>query len=225
MKILASLLLMPLLTLVQPADAMELTVAGMTVKVPVLSLQQSRFGTTARQQYDFSCGSAALATLLSHHYNFAISERTIFEKMYRAGDQQVIRKQGFSMLDMQRFLLANGFHADGFEQPVEKLMEAGLPAIVLISEKGYNHFVVIKGMADGRILLGDPSSGTRSVALSRFKALWQNKLLFLIHDYKGAAVFNSASDWRVAPSARLAEGISRSGLEGVTLMKLGDGEF
>ena len=205
--------------------AMDMMVAGMAVKVPVASLQQSRFGTTARQQYDFSCGSAALATLLSHHYNYPISEKIIFEQMYRVGNQKVIRKQGFSLLDMQRFLAARGFKADGFEQPVEKLMEAGLPAVVLISEKGYNHFVVIKGMVDGRILLGDPSNGTRSIGLSRFHEIWQNKLLFVIHDFNGVAAFNAVADWRVAPTARLAEGISRSGLEAVTLMKHGAGEF
>ena len=207
------------------ASGMDMSVGGLNVRLPVTSLQQVRFATTARQQYDFSCGSAALATLLSHHYNYPINEKTIFEQMFRTGNQPLIRKQGFSMLDMKRFLAVRGFKADGFEQPLEKLAEAGLPAIVLISEKGYNHFVVVKGMADGRILLGDPSSGTRAIALSRFKEMWQNKLLFVIHDYKGAAAFNATSDWRASPTARLAEGISRSGLEAVTLLKHGTGEF
>ena len=207
------------------AAAMDMTVGGMTVKLGVTSMQQSRFKTTTRQQYDFSCGSAALATLLSHHYNYSVSEQVVFEQMYRNGDQTLIRKQGFSLLDMQRFLLTRGYRSDGFEQPLEKLLAAGLPAIVLISDKGYHHFVVIKGMADGRILLGDPASGTRAIALSRFNGMWQNKLLFVIHDFKGDVAFNAVADWRVAPSARLADGISRTGMEGVTLMKYGAGEF
>lgn len=224
-RVLAGLAPALALTIACKAGAMDMAVPGIIVRMPIKSLQEVRFNTTARQQFDFSCGSAALATLLSHHYNYPISERAIFENMYRDGDQTIIRKQGFSLLDMQRFLAGRGFKADGFEQPLEKLLEAGLPAIVLVSENGYNHFVVVKGMSDGRILLGDPSRGTRSVSLSDFKQLWHNKLLFVIHDYKGLANFNSPSDWRAAPMARLAEGISRSGLESVTLFKHGVGEF
>lgn len=219
------LALAPVMVIMCDAGAMDMSVPGLNARMSVKSLQEVRFNTTARQQFDFSCGSAALATLLSHHYNYPISEQVVFEHMYKDGDQRIIRKQGFSLLDMQRFLAARGFKADGFEQPLEKLLDAGLPAIVLVSEKGYNHFVVVKGMSDGRILLGDPSRGTRSIALSDFKQLWQNKLLFVIHDYKGFANFNSPTDWRAAPVARLAEGISRSGLESVTLFKHGAGEF
>ncbi len=34
----------------------------------VVSVKEARFTTTQRQQFDFSCGSAAVATLLTHHY-------------------------------------------------------------------------------------------------------------------------------------------------------------
>ena len=211
--------------LVANTSAMDLSVLGTNVKLPVTSMLEGRFKTTTRQQYDFSCGSAAVATLLSHHFNQPISEKAVFEFMYGAGNQNVIRKQGFSMLDMQRFLATRGFRADGFELPLEKLIDAKLPAIVLISEKGYNHFVVVKGLADGRILLGDPSRGTRSVALDYFKSVWQNKLLFVIHNYRGIPTFNADADWRAAPSAVLAEGVGRIGLDVLTIPKHGTGEF
>lgn len=207
------------------ANAMDLPVAGTSMSLPVTSLLQERFKTTTRQQYDFSCGSAAVATLLSHHFHQPVSEQLVFEFMFRNGDQNVIRKQGFSLLDMQRFLAARGFRADGFELPLEKLIEAKLPAIVLVSEKGYNHFVVIKGLVDGRILLGDPSRGTRAVAVEHFKSIWQNKLLFVIHDYQGVPVFNADADWRAAPIAVLAEGVGRIGLDVLTMPKHGSGEF
>jgi predicted double-glycine peptidase len=133
---------------------------GAYYSVPVKSIKEVRRASTMLQQYDFSCGSAALATLLTHHYDYPANERAIFEDMYTRGDQQKIRKEGFSLLDMKNFLEARGFHADGFQQPLEKLAEAGIPAIVLISENGYNHFVVVKGLRGDRILLGDPASGT-----------------------------------------------------------------
>lgn len=56
---------------------------------------------------------------------------------------------------MKTLLNEHRFQADGFELPFFKLLEFSLPAIVLIDEKGYRHFVVIKGRRDGRILIGD----------------------------------------------------------------------
>jgi predicted double-glycine peptidase len=210
----------------QAATAIEIaTPGGLRMVLPVKSMKEVRFAATVRQQYDFSCGSAALATLLSHHYGYPVSEQVVFEQMFLKGDQQKIRQQGFSLLDMQRFLASRGFHADGFELPLEKLIEEKLPAIVLVTDKGYSHFVVIKGIADGRILVGDPSSGARAVSLARFKELWSNKLLFVIHGFDGKITFNRAADWRAAPLAPVSEGIARNGLDGLTLPKFGPGDF
>ena len=58
---------------------------------------------------------------------------------------------------MKRYLAAHGFEADGFEQPLDKLDEARVPAIVLINENGYHHFVVVKGVQADRVLIGDPA--------------------------------------------------------------------
>jgi predicted double-glycine peptidase len=212
--------------LAPPAPAMDLSTPGIAqLSVNVKSLRATRCATPTRQQYDFSCGSAALATLMTHHYGTPVSEAAIFERMFLDGDQAKIRREGFSMLDMQRYLARRGFKADGFELPLSKLMEAKLPAIVLLSENGYHHFVVIKGAADGRVLVGDPSSGTRALALERFQALWPSKLLFVIHGQAGKATFNGSADWQAAPVAPLAQGIDRAGLAGVTMARHGPGEF
>jgi hypothetical protein len=208
------------------AHAAEVPVAGgRTFDVPVRSMKALRFASTLRQQYDFSCGSAALATLLTHHYGYPVSESTVFAAMWAQGDQSKIRREGFSLLDMQRYLASIGFRADGFRLPLDKLVEAGLPAIVLITETGYNHFVVIKGALDGRILLGDPSSGTRSLSRERFEAVWPTRLLFVIHTAPTQPSFNLAADWRAAPHAPLADAVARTAQGGVDLPKFGPGDF
>jgi predicted double-glycine peptidase len=126
---------------------------------------------------------------------------------------------------MKNFLEARGFHADGFQQPLEKLAEAGIPAIVLISENGYNHFVVIKGLRGDRILIGDPASGTRVMPRELFEGIWKNKLLFVVHNRIEQARFNLASDWSAAPLAPLASGVGRDSLSNITLPKFGPGDF
>jgi predicted double-glycine peptidase len=72
--------------------------AGGTYSVPVTSMKELRFRGTTRQQYDFSCGSAALATLLTSHYGFPVSEEDVFKEMYARGDKDKIRREGFSPL-------------------------------------------------------------------------------------------------------------------------------
>ena len=212
-------------TLPVRAGTLELAGIGGKYAVPVTSLKEARFKATLRQQYDFSCGSAAVATLLTHQYDYPVSEQAVFEEMFAHGDRQKIQKEGFSLLDIKLYLEAHGFKADGFEQPLQKLADSHLPAIVLISEKGYHHFVVVKGMRDGRILIGDPSNGTRAITRSSFESIWVNKLLFVIHNKQELAKFNDTADWRVAPRAPLGEGINHDGLANVTLPKFGPGDF
>ncbi len=209
-----------------PAAALELPgIGGVRLNVPASSLKAIRFRSTLRQQYDFSCGSAALATLLTHHYGQPVTEQQVFEQMYLRGDQKKIRREGFSMLDMQRFLAARGLRADGFRLPLQKLIDARVPAIVLVADKGYHHFVVVKGVAGGRILLGDPSSGTRAMSVAAFETIWVGKLLFVIHGHTGPVLFNSLADWRAAPGAPLASAIDRSAVAALTLPKHGPGDF
>ncbi len=207
------------------AQAADFSAGGASFVVPVASLKEARFRSTVRQQYDFSCGSAALATLLSHHYDFPVTEQEIFRDMYLRGDQPRIRREGFSLLDMKRYLATRGFTADGFEQPLDQLAQAGLPAIVLVADNGYRHFVVVKGVQGQRVLLGDPAGGTRALSRQGFEAIWQNRLLFVIHSRPGKPRFNATEDWRVAPQAVLADGILRDSLRGVTLPKLGASDF
>lgn len=199
--------------------------SGMRVGMPVKSMKDLRFQATLRQQYDFSCGSAALATLLTYHYATPTSEQEAFTAMFASGDQQKIRREGFSLLDMQRFLKSRGFTANGFLLPLDKLIEAKLPAIVLVSDNGYHHFVVVKGFEDGRILLGDPSRGTRVMARARFESIWANRILFVVHEGPVEPGFNRAADWRNAPRAPLAEGLGRALESTYGLPKFGPGDF
>jgi predicted double-glycine peptidase len=178
----------------------------------VVSVKEARFTTTQRQQYDFSCGSAALATLLTYHYGEPTDERAVFTQMYQRGDQAKIRKEGFSMLDMKRFLDTRGYKADGFQLPIDRLATEQVPAIVLLSERGYRHFVVVKGVGRGRVLVGDPAMGTRAMSIERFTRLWVNHILFVVYNKRDTAKFNQPDDWRVAPGAPLQLAVDRERL-------------
>lgn len=201
------------------------SIGGADVRLPVAGLREVRLAGTVLQQYDFSCGSAAIATLLTHHYATPVTESQAFEAMFAQGDQDEIKRVGFSMLDMKRYLLSLGFEGDGFSQPLDKLLEARIPAIVLVNENGYQHFVVIKGLKPGRVLVGDPANGTRAMERTAFDAAWKSGLLFVIHNHTETARFNQAADWSSSPQARLSVGLQSNGLAGVTMPKGMAGDF
>lgn len=189
--------------------------------VHLTSVKEARYKATIHQKYDFSCGSAAVATLLTYQYGYPIDEQVAFEQMYTHGDQAKINREGFSLLDIKRFLEANGFQADGYKVPLDKLAQENLPAIVLINEKGYHHFVVVKGMRNERVLVGDPARGTRVLSMTKFMSMWTNGLVFVIHNRRNLAVFNSANDWKVAPGAPVSNVIDRNGLYNIVMPKKG----
>jgi predicted double-glycine peptidase len=149
--------------------------------VPVASLQARKFNTVVRQQFDFSCGSAAVATLLHYHYGDPQGEADVFRGMWQDGDQAQIRKVGFSLLDMKRYLASRHMRADGYKVSLEAIAKRGIPGIVLITVKQYRHFVVLKGMNKGEVLLGDPSLGLRTMSFEEFSRVW-NGIYFVINN-------------------------------------------
>src|SRR5690606_30966645 len=167
--------------------------------VPVVSMKEARFVATLRQQYDFSCGSAAVATLLTHHYGQPVGEAEVFKVMFENGNRDKIRAEGFSMLDMKRYLDARGFPTIGVEASLDQLLEANVPAIALINENGYSHFVVIKGVRPGDVVIGDPAMGTRVLKRAQFESWRVNDILLVVNERLDLARFNLASDWRVRP--------------------------
>ena len=154
------------------------------------------------QQYDFSCGSAAVATLLTYHYARPTTEVDAFKAMWAVGDQERIRSVGFSLLEIKAYLESLGYVADGFKlSGLKRVADIGVPGIALIDTKGYKHFVVIKGITDKTVLFGDPSAGLVSMPRKEFAKMWDGVILFVRSNvHLGKENFNSTKDWRRAPS-------------------------
>jgi predicted double-glycine peptidase len=180
------------------ADPLFLSSSGSLndYRVPIASMLARKFNTVVRQQYDFSCGSAALATLLRYHYDRAASEEDVFTGMWKGGDQSRIRDVGFSLLDMKRYLAASNLPADGYRVSLDAIAKRGLPGIALVSIKGYRHFVVVKGVTATDVLVGDPSLGLRRLPRSEFQTAW-NGVFFVLNAEagRGAANFNGPRQW------------------------------
>ena len=164
-----------------PATAQVAIVeGGANYNLSVISMRDIPFRTVVRQQYDYSCGSAALATLLTYHYGVWVNEGQIFKSMYEHGDQAKIREVGFSLLDMKRYVTAIGFNGGGFKGSFKDLTSLDKPAIVPIAYAGFKHFVVYKGHREGRVFVADPALGNISFTDAHFQEVWHNNTLFII---------------------------------------------
>lgn len=176
---------------------------GGHLRIPVKSFGEIKFGEVVKQKYDFSCGSAALASLLTHHYNMPITEATVFEEMFKYGDKEKVEKKGFSMLDMKNFLSRRGLNSDGYTLTIKDVAKLAMPSIALVNYNGYNHFVVVKGVADNKVLVGDPSIGMHIIDEDKFDKS-SNGIFLFIRDYTeiAKASFNKKENWdHSAPEA------------------------
>jgi uncharacterized protein len=165
------------------------------------SFQDRKYKATIAQQYDFSCGSAALATLLTYSYNIPVSEEKVFRDMFNNGDKKLIAESGFSLLDMKNYLARRGLEANGYRAPLSKLAEVRLPAIVLVDVRGYSHFVVLEGIHDGWVLLSDPANGMRSEPIDKFVGHWSGIFFLILTEAERAQrSFNDSDKWAAAPA-------------------------
>ena len=195
--VLVAALLLPVSPSAQASGSLPLGDAGGFFNVRVPSYQDSKFNRVVRQAYDFSCGSAAIATLLTYHYERPTTEKEVLDEMMLFGDTERIVAQGFSMGDMKDYLERHGYASGGYQAPLDILLKAGIPGIVLINTKGYMHFVVVKGVVDGHVLVGDPALGVSIQRKEDFEKVWTG-VIFVVtdHDAHGREFFNHHAEWK-----------------------------
>ena len=155
------------------------TLTGVPLMKTVRSMRDIRYSHIVNQQYDYSCGAAALATLLKYGYGIDIPETELIARMLAYSSPEVVQKNGFSMLDMKKFVETIGLRGRGFRVNPEALYHLQIPVMVLMDIDGYEHFVIVKHAEDGRIFIADPALGNRIVLEEDFAASW-NGLVFAV---------------------------------------------
>jgi predicted double-glycine peptidase len=149
------------------------------VKKSFLSMRELKFVHLIAQQTDFSCGAAALGTVLKYAYGREVTEPQIIEGMMQVADPEVVRNQGFSMLDMKRYVEQIGLRGRGYSVLPSALEQVQVPTIAVIDVNGFSHFVVVKKTIGERVYLGDPALGNRVMSKAQFVKSW-NGILFAV---------------------------------------------
>ena len=149
--------------------------SGIRVEPAVRTMKDLRDKDLVKQQFDYSCGAAALATILRYGFGEKVTEKEILVQLFNLlseDEKKVSRKEGFSLLDLQRVAQARGYKAQGFRLDAKYLAKLGGPVIVFIEPRGYKHFAVLRGIKADRVYLADPSRGNIRMPAHTFLESW-----------------------------------------------------
>jgi predicted double-glycine peptidase len=81
---------------------------------------------------------------------------------------------------MKRYVATLGASGAGYRGDMNDLAALKQPAIVPIDYAGFKHFVVYRGMRDGRVFIADPSAGHIVFSQEQFAKLWDRNTLFVL---------------------------------------------
>src|ERR1700754_3166846 len=108
-----------------------------------------------------------------------IPETELIRRMMVFSSPDIVVKNGFSMLDMKKFVETIGLRGRGFRVNTDALYHLQIPVMVLMNIDGYEHFVIVKHAENGRVFIADPALGNRILLEEDFSKTW-NGLVFAV---------------------------------------------
>jgi predicted double-glycine peptidase len=164
------------------AGPLGFNAGGLRLSTDVKSMAEIRGAEVVRQRWDYSCGSAALSTILTYYLDDPTPESAVVVSILRRTDPVRVRSRGgFSLLDLKNYLDRRGYTSSGFRDlNLADLSEFAVPPIVPINLKGYDHFVVFRGHYGDRVVVADPAFGNQTMSASRFGELWKDGIGFAV---------------------------------------------
>ena len=166
--------------------------SGIRLDPQIQSIKDLRDKNLVKQRFDYSCGAAALATVLHYGFGEKVTEREILAQLFNLlteEEKEVARNKGFSLLHLQRVAQARGYKAQGFRLDAQYLPRLGGPVIVFIEPRGYKHFAVLRGVRGDRVYLADPSRGNVRMPAYTFLEGWlqdgDKGIIFVIEPKSG----------------------------------------
>jgi predicted double-glycine peptidase len=133
-----------------------------------------------RQTFDFSCGAAALATMLTYYWGVPTTEIDVMKVLrsrYPEQDWKSLQDRGFSFDDLIWAAGKLGFEAQGAEVSAGQLAKLDGPVIVHLDKGKFQHFSVARAAKAGHVFLSDPVVGTVTLSLGEFEEQYTGNAL------------------------------------------------
>lgn len=154
--------------------------------------QALRDAQVVRQEKDFSCGLAALATMLTYYFAIPVSEAELLGRLDlpepgvvanslsggdvnpgKAARLKMLQERGVSLAVLAQLALDYGLLAQGVSIAPEALSRLAVPAIAYIEPDGEPHFTLVRGVDEnGDVQLADPSWGNRRLSAADFARMF-----------------------------------------------------
>ncbi len=159
--------------------------ASLPVPLRPVSLLALRYEATIPQQFDYTCGAASVATMLTYYWNRPITENQVIDvlkRRYTLDELARRRESGLSFDDLIFAARGLGFEAQGAQVGVDELNKLAGPAIVQLSNSKFQHFVVLRRVGAGVYYVSDPIVGELAMSGPEFcdefqgyvLAIWQS---------------------------------------------------
>lgn len=135
------------------------------------------------QQRDFSCGAAALATIVKHFWGENVNETQILVGILSTLSREDLQERianGLTLTDLKRVSEKAGYVAVLGKLEIDGLRESKVPLLVGITVNGFDHFVVVRGLDDQFVYLADPAVGKMRVPIREFEKQWQQNTVLAV---------------------------------------------
>lgn len=154
---------------------------------PIVSWSEIKDKNLTKQQYDYSCGSASLSTILTYYYNQNVSEKDILDflllnkgidinkKEEIETNEQLRESVSFSFSDLALFAQNKGFKAVGLALDLDALSTLKAPVIIYVNVRDKEHFSVYKGKDSQFVYLADLSLGNIKVSIAKFVEMFYQR--------------------------------------------------
>ncbi len=135
------------------------------------------------QRHDYSCGAAALATVVRYYWGDPVGENyfldTIVEMLTPAELEDRV-KNGLTLTDLRIAAVKRGYLGTIGRLSYEELTNSKVPLVVGITVRGYDHFVVFRGADGYYVYLADPIRGNIRIPAWQFVEQWQQNAVLVV---------------------------------------------
>ena len=169
--------------------------ADQPVPIRPVSLLALRYEATIPQRFDYTCGAASVATLLTYYWNTATTEAQVIAALRQRYSLDEIARRRDTGLSFDDLIFAAdrlGFDAQGAQIALTELPKLQGPVIVQLTNDKFQHFVVLRRTGSGVYYVSDPIVGELAMAASEFRA-----------DFSGYALAIWRSDTPLPSGAKL----------------------
>lgn len=149
----------------------------------VKSWREIKLQNVVMQRRDYSCGAAALATLLRYHWEDPVTEDDVLRAVLKILTIEELKERiqnGLSLTDLRRTAVQMGYLSTIGRLEFEKLKESKIPLIVGIVVEDFDHFVVFRGTDGVWVYLADPARGNVRVPVDEFTSQWQQNAVLVV---------------------------------------------